>query len=424
MNKPIHTYLDLDVVNNNMTSNTNAPHLRFEENRNTPFLEGDSSEYFCSIVRFSIQTGNSLPIFIPRVLTGQGDINLTVYGVTMSVTVTHKDGVTAVLAAPAVPASPGVLATPAVVGVTGVPATTTFYDGGVIQLIYTSPDSVADVPAKPYSEQDLAGTYYYHYNIKDIVAMFNRGLADAWYGIGISISSLRDPDLKKVIQGARAPYFEYDYDKCRLVLSIDQVFCSGTCVNGTYAGSLYFNTRFYELLSGMPCIRRSRTGDLNYQFTPDTTSTIIAKDKTGIPHTLYQTSQEVSSLAMWNPIASVVFCTGMLPIISTNTSLPITYSDMSNDNLASNGNNSNLTNIVSDFEIPVTETNQYRPVIVYNPSAEYRLMDMNASINLNKIDIAVFWKTQYGDYIPLRLQPGCAAHIKIMFRHKTFDLGY
>ena len=68
MNKPIHTYLDLDVVNNNMTSNTNAPQLRFEENRNTPFLEGDSSEYFCSIVRFSIQTGNSLPIFIPRVI--------------------------------------------------------------------------------------------------------------------------------------------------------------------------------------------------------------------------------------------------------------------------------------------------------------------------------------------------------------------
>ena len=60
MHKPIHTYLDLDVVNNNMTSSNNAPHLRFEENRNTPFLEGDCSDYFCSIVRFSIQTSNSL----------------------------------------------------------------------------------------------------------------------------------------------------------------------------------------------------------------------------------------------------------------------------------------------------------------------------------------------------------------------------
>ena len=127
----------------------------------------------------------------------------------------------------------------------------------------------------------------------------------------------------------------------------------------------------------------------------------------------------MSSMAIWNPIASIVFCTGMLPIISSNTSLPITYGDTSSNNLASNGNNSNLTNIVSDFEIAVSETNQYRPVIVYNPSAEYRLVDMNASLNLNKVDISVFWKTHWGEYKPLRLQPGCAAHLKLMFRHQT-----
>ena len=37
MSKPIHTYLDLNVVNNNLTSTTVAPQLRFEEIRNTPF---------------------------------------------------------------------------------------------------------------------------------------------------------------------------------------------------------------------------------------------------------------------------------------------------------------------------------------------------------------------------------------------------
>ena len=132
----------------------------------------------------------------------------------------------------------------------------------------------------------------------------------------------------------------------------------------------------------------------------------------------------MSSMAIWNPIASVVFCTGMLPIVSTNTSPALTYGDTANNNLTSNGNNSNLTNIISDFEIPVSETNQYRPVIVYNPSTEYRLIDMHSALNLNRIDISVFWKTHFGEYIPLRLQPGCAAHIKLMFRHKTFYLGY
>ena len=81
---PIHTYLDLDVVNYNLNSSAAAPHLRFEETRNSPFLEGDTSEYFCSIVRFSIQIGNLLPIFIPRIETGQDDINKTVQSDTVS----------------------------------------------------------------------------------------------------------------------------------------------------------------------------------------------------------------------------------------------------------------------------------------------------------------------------------------------------
>ena len=66
MNDPHHVYLDLDVINNN-ENNKVLPSLRFEEIRNTPFLDGDSSEYFCSIVRFTIQTGNTLPVFIPLV---------------------------------------------------------------------------------------------------------------------------------------------------------------------------------------------------------------------------------------------------------------------------------------------------------------------------------------------------------------------
>ena len=114
----------------------------------------------------------------------------------------------------------------------------------------------------------------------------------------------------------------------------------------------------------------------------------------------------------------------MLPVVSTNTSPPLTYDDTTNSNLTSSGNNSNLSNIISDFEIPVSESNQYRPILVYNPTAEYMLIDMNSQLNLNKIDISVFWKTHYGEFIPLRLQPGCAAHIKLLFRHKTFYLGY
>ena len=83
----MHIYLDLDVVNNSP-----PPLLRFEETRNSPFLLGDSSEYFCSILRFSVQTGNEIPAFIPRLEAGpsQMDVNKTAYSVTVNMAGTAK----------------------------------------------------------------------------------------------------------------------------------------------------------------------------------------------------------------------------------------------------------------------------------------------------------------------------------------------
>ena len=391
MQKAIHTYLDLDVVNNNLTSDVIAPMLKFEEIRNTPFLEGDSSEYFCSIMRFSIQTGNSLPIFIPRIEVGQADVNKTVYQLTLRCL--------------------------------GGTDTTTFYES-TVPLYHKTSDATVSTPLQPLTKQDMSSNYYFYCNIQDIIDVFNTACTSAFVALNKLLpKSAADPAkpdvLTTILDSTYCPFFEFDYDTCKLVLNVDQNYLTSSKM----AGEVYFNTRFYELLSTLHCDRISRTGFKNYRLHPSTINTRTVKDATGT-YTMCQTIQEMSTLAIWNPIASVVFCTGMLPVVSTNTSPPLTYDDTSNYNLTSSGNNSNLSNIISDFEIPVSESNQYRPIIVYNPSAEYRLIDMNSQLNLNKIDISVFWKTHYGEFIPLRLQPGCAAHIKLLFRHKTFYLGY
>ena len=73
MSQPYHIYLDLGVLNNDVASGAKPHQLVFEETRNTPFLDGDASEYFSSIVTFSIQIGSSLPVFIPRIDNVQDD---------------------------------------------------------------------------------------------------------------------------------------------------------------------------------------------------------------------------------------------------------------------------------------------------------------------------------------------------------------
>ena len=70
MSDPTHVYLNY-VVNN--SQNEKQP-LVFNETRNMPFLT-NSENYFCSVVRFTLQTSNSLPVMIPEILTGQSDHN-------------------------------------------------------------------------------------------------------------------------------------------------------------------------------------------------------------------------------------------------------------------------------------------------------------------------------------------------------------
>ena len=84
---PYHVYHDLDVINSDF-SGSSAPHLRFEETRNAPFLDGDNSEYFVSIIRFSNQTANSLPVFIPQIENPSVDINKTISKMTFVYTQT------------------------------------------------------------------------------------------------------------------------------------------------------------------------------------------------------------------------------------------------------------------------------------------------------------------------------------------------
>ena len=89
---PSHVDVDLDVINNGLTSDITVPSLRFRETRTSPYTEGDSADYVCSIIRFSVQTGSSLPVFIPRIELGQPDVNKTVYAITLKIQGTFGRG--------------------------------------------------------------------------------------------------------------------------------------------------------------------------------------------------------------------------------------------------------------------------------------------------------------------------------------------
>lgn len=252
------------------------------------------------------------------------------------------------------------------------------------------------------------------------MTMLNDALTTCWTTLDIEDANPR----------IQHPFMQFDPQSNRFILNAPYDFFErlqpGTIVigGGSIYVELYFNTRLYELLSSFPAIFCGFAGDKNYLMVVKNnklTNTIsIFNPRGGIDYRCIQVYQDISTISMWNPIASIVFCTSLIPIIPTNTSPAMQFGDQST-NLISSGNNSNLSSILTDFEVAITETNQYRPTVTFSIGTEYRLIDMHAMMNLNKIDLMVYWKTHYGEMIPFRLQPGCAAHIKLLFRHKKFN---
>jgi len=368
-----HVYMDLQIVNNNQNNNEPPPVLRFEETRNSPFLAGDSADYFVSILRFSVQTGNELPVFIPSIETGENqmDINRTVYKITIQMG-----------------------------------------DGRSITktLIWQPWDLDAPKPSAPVLKQDITNRYYYMTNYSHFVPMMNDALREAW---------MEFPGN----QASYIPFIDFDPDTCKFNMNIERTQPG----RGT---KIFFNSRLYELLSSFPAIFMGNQGDMNYSLVFTNTREVSvrpifngvpANQQPTVQNYFIQLFQEIATVSLWSPVSSVVFTTSLLPVKSTNTSPPKVFNDSSvgSTSLISSGS-PNLANIITDFVVPISGTNQYRPDMLFKVESEYRLVDMYSMPNLNRIDISVWWQSVYGDLIPLHLQPGCNATLKILFRHRRF----
>jgi hypothetical protein len=231
-----------------------------------------------------------------------------------------------------------------------------------------------------------------------------------------------------VLNSTVAPILELNPDNLKCILYADAAFYDELLTSPI---KIYFNSRLFELFTGFPNLFCGYSGDLNYQLivrnngginvskVTDKSPVLLGSTSTPTTYNYIQMYQEISAVSIWNPIASLVFCSSMLPIHPTQTSKPSIISNESNE-LFSSGNNCNLTNILSDFEVAIQDTNSYRPFILYAPQSEYRLIDMYSNSNLNRINIAVFWKDHFGNLNPFYLDAGCAAHMKLMFRRKDF----
>jgi hypothetical protein len=121
--------------------------------------------------------------------------------------------------------------------------------------------------------------------------------------------------------------------------------------------------------------------------------------------------QEISTIDTWSPVNSIVFTTSTLPIVINQSSAKATLGAEEFSQIVSSG-----------FDLIITDlqTNQQgsRPNVLYNPSAEYRRIDMTGNLPIQIIDISVKWRARTGQIMNFYLPRGGSCSIKILFERK------
>ena len=244
------------------------------------------------------------------------------------------------------------------------------------------------------------------------------------------------PDPAPGVTRYNPPYMEWDHTSCTATLYADAYYFDLSVRNpitGTPGRSrkfeIYFNTRLYQLFSTLNATYVGASYDgvtgLDYRLDifGDISNTIKTPLNDHLDKPIYNIalSQETSTIAVWSPVESIVFTSSSLPIHPALSSAPKV---ISTGQFSITGSGvPNLANVLTDFQIAVSPTNQYRPEISYAPQGEYRLIDMYSNRNLSRVDLQVYWRDKQGFLHPILLYPGCSASVKLLFRHKGFYLG-
>lgn len=417
--EPYHIYYDLSILNNDTTGTVKPPFLQFTEIRNSPYL-ANPSDYFASVVRFSVETA-TLPLIIPQVRRGGASINETIYTVSLN----H-------------PLLPAPISVP-------------------VQYVPQSSPSVAPPPNFPIvSPDDIINEYYYTYSYKPFIDMVNTALRTAW------TQALAVPAFVAIVGAAYGvenfPYLWWDEDaNIATWVVLANVFQTPTANNPNptlLAGLLtpvqvFFNTELFNLFSSFSAFQNGYGNPLplglNWRMNfPDTitvnpynANTLTAGAVPPAPsmptfpqslapppaqpinNSLLRVSQEYPTTALWNPVQALVFTTSLLPIASSITSTPVLFGQ--GQAFTNAGNNSGIANILTDLEVSTDKGWQTKPNIIYTPTAEYRLFDLNGNAPLSAIEITVNWRDTFGLLRQFRLGAGCNASIKLMFRRKDFQ---
>ena len=404
---PDHLYLNLSIINSDVSNDGTDPAIVFTETRQNTIIQ-NPMEYNFSIVRFDMNgPGKDLPIFIPRIQTGQSDVNKTVYQITLSVNYNYN-------------ISAGFVGSGTL---TSSPAS-----GTIIWTPEVLDPLLAPTPAPPTTQQDVSTRYYWCTTYSHWLQIVNAAYQSALANLNAQFFAISGLNLI-----TQTPFMTYNPTDNLFTLYADRNGFGdngGVTTNRTSAGttkdenfSLFFDTNMYGLFSNFK--------NLNFNLSAGRAYQII------IFNTLYQNILNVnappaptagsywvivqdyeSTSSLWCPVDSIVFTTSLMPMVFEQASEPVVFGQ---SNIGSStGVQGNFTPIITDTSLTMESAASYRAFFQYAPTAEYRLSNfVRSSAPLQQIQVSVFWKNRLnGQLYPLQMYNSSSVSIKCLFRRR------
>jgi len=364
MSSPLPERLYYDVLVSNLTNKeTKPPRATFSQTRSTPFLL-KPDEYFMSIVRWTLDT-TTLPIFRPTIKPDSDDPNQTIYSITLQ-------------------------------------------HGGVkvkTFMTFIPQDKSADVAVSPATRgglQDNSTGYYDIYSYSHVIFLVNNTLKEAFANLKELTALPTDV----------CPFVSFDTATKVAVMNCDKEGFGSSAEGGPI--EIFFNTALGGLFNSFPYEISNNSGDgRNFKLQVDVLgdSTVFPAVLDGTDVSLIQVFQEYSTVSSWNPVMSLAVMSNTLGIVQNIESKPTIF--LNGNIVYGSGNNSVSSNLITDFV-----ADDYRPNIIYVPSAEYRRIELVGSEPLSNLDLSIYWKTREGEFVPFLLPSGGSCSIKIMFEKK------
>lgn len=376
-----HVYYDLDITNNDTTNKALIPQLNFDEVRSNAFLS-NPSDYYVSIVRFNVDTSSLPTVSVQPLVDGvNNNPNKLIYSLTMK------------------------------------------YGTYEYQQYFTwvQQDLQTTAPTGIITANDYKNPYYYGYShTKFVWQVLNQAFINAYGGLSALVVAGGD-----VMPTVNRPFFEIDPITADMALNVDINYTEFQSVPPVLGQiKIFFNQPAFQILSGFPAVFQGikQLNGKDFQLTcydlNGQNKITVTPQAPAVPYTAYQQYGEFSNAPIWCPVRNLVFTTSLLPVNPSLSGDPVVFGEGSIK--FNNGNNNNLTPVLTDFQIDLVNGKEYKPQVSYTPTAEYRLFDLIGNNALGSISLQVFWRDRFQNLIPFLLAPLNTASIKLLFRHKSF----